>query len=199
MRLGVFGGSFDPVHNGHLELARCCQEQAPLDEVWFTPTAVQPLKQHGPRAGKADRVAMLELAIAGEATWRICRLEIDRGGVSYTVDTLRQIHAERPDDPLFLILGSDTLGDLFAWREPEEILRLATPLFVHRSGAPQPEVPAVVLQLISGGQVVPQTLQMPAMTESSTEIRDRVAAGQPIDDMVPPGVAEYIAEHTLYR
>jgi len=214
MRIGFFGGSFDPVHNGHLELARCCQQQASLDEVWFTPAAVQPLKRSGPRASNADRLAMLELALASEPgsghrsprrlvvprdSWRVCRLEIDRGGMSYTVDTLRQIHAERPDDDLFILLGSDTLRDIASWREPAEILRLAQPLFVHRAGAPQPEVPAVVMHSISRGKVVPQTIQMPAMTVSSTEIRDRLAARRSIDGLVPPIVAAYIAEKKLYR
>lgn len=206
MRIGFFGGSFDPVHNGHLELACCCQQQASLDEIWFTPAAVQPLKQRGPRATKTNRLAMLELAIASEpggppprTSWHVCRLEIDRGGVSYTVDTLRQIHAERPDDELFILLGSDTLRELFAWREPEEIFRLARPLFVQRAGSPRPEVPAIVLQAISGGKVLPQTIQMPLMSVSSTEIRDRLAAGHSIDDMVPPAVAQYIAKNGLYK
>lgn len=199
MRIGFFGGSFDPVHNGHLELARCCQKQAGLDEIWFTPAAVQPLKQRGPRATKADRLAMLELAIAEEPKWRVCRLEFDRGGVSYTVDTLREIRVERPDDELFILLGSDTLREIFAWREPEEIFRLATPLFVERAGAPQPEVPTIVLESISGGQVVPQSIHMPAMSVSSTEIRDLIGAGQTIDDLVPPTVAEYIVKNGLYR
>jgi nicotinate-nucleotide adenylyltransferase len=202
MRIGIFGGSFDPVHNGHLGLARCCQRQASLDEVWFTPAAVQPLKQQGPRARQDDRLAMLELALASEPgsplpqnSWRICRLEIDRGGLSYTVDTLRQIHAERPEDELFVLLGSDTLSDLGSWREPEEIFRLARPLFVHRAGAPQAEV----LPSISGGRVVPQAVEMPAMTVSSSEIRRRIAAGQPIDELVPPAVAAYISQNGLYR
>jgi nicotinate-nucleotide adenylyltransferase len=126
-------------------------------------------------------------------------MEIDRGGMSYTVDTLRQIHTERPDDELFIMLGSDTLRDIGLWREPGEIFRLARPLFVHRAGAPQPEVPASVLKANSDGQVVPQTVEMPTMTESSTEIRALVAAHQSIDDLVPPTVARYIAENGLYR
>jgi nicotinate-nucleotide adenylyltransferase len=199
MRIGFFGGSFDPVHNGHLELARCCQQQAALDEVWFTPAAMQPLKQSGPRASNADRVAMLELALASEPSWRVCRHEIDRGGVSYTVDTLRQIHTERPDDELFILLGSDTLCDIGSWREPEEIFRLARPLFVHRAGAPQAEVPAVVLESITADRVVPPAIEMPAMNVSSTEIRNRVAAGRSIDGLVPQIVAAYIAEKKLYR
>ena len=88
MNIGIFGGSFDPVHYGHLALARACQSQADLDEVWFTPAAVQPLKRGGPAARNQDREEMLELAMAGEPSWRVCRLEIDRGGFSYTVDTV---------------------------------------------------------------------------------------------------------------
>jgi nicotinate-nucleotide adenylyltransferase len=199
MRIGFFGGSFDPVHNGHLELARCCQAQAKLDEVWFTPAAVQPLKQQGPRATKTDRLAMLELAIANEPNWRVCRMEIDRGGVSYTVDTLRAIRAERPDDALFILLGSDTLREISAWRKPEEIFRLAAPLFVERAGGPRPEVPAIVLESLSGGRIAAQTIQMPSMNVSSTDIRDRVAAGRPIEDLMPPTVARYIAKNKLYQ
>src|SRR3954462_8152482 len=104
MRLGLFGGSFDPVHNGHLALARACQRQSSLDEVWFVPTAIQPLKHHGPQATNSQRVDMLNLAI-DEAlsepgrprprdSWRVCTLEVERGGPSYTVDTLRQLHEE---------------------------------------------------------------------------------------------------------
>lgn len=198
MRIGFFGGSFDPVHNGHLELACCCQQQVSLDEVWFTPAAVQPLKQRGPRASNADRLAMLELAIAAEPSWRVCRLEIDRGGMSYTVDTLRQIHADRPDDELFILLGIDTLRDIGSWREPEAIFQLARPLIVPRAGSAQSEVPAIVPPN-SGGLIVSRTLDTPASSVSSTEIRARVAAGQPIDELVPPAVARYIAEHGLYR
>jgi nicotinate-nucleotide adenylyltransferase len=199
MRIGFFGGSFDPVHNGHLELARCCQEQASLDEEWFTPAAVQPLKRGGPRASNSDRVAMLGMATAGEPSWHVCRLEIDRGGLSYTVDSLREIHAERPDDELFVLLGSDTLRDIGSWREPEEIFRLARPLLVHRAGSPQPEIPESVRTLTPTDVEEPAIVEMPAMNVSSTEIRARIAAGQSIDDLVPPAVARYIAKHKLYR
>src|SRR3954469_1392668 len=103
MRLGIFGGSFDPVHNAHLAIARACQRQAELDEVWFTPTAIQPLKRHGPRASNAHRMEMLRLAIGSEPSWRVCKIEIDRGGLSYTVDTLRQIHEELPGTDMFFL------------------------------------------------------------------------------------------------
>src|SRR4051812_28641002 len=124
MRLGIFGGSFDPVHNAHVALARACQQQARLDEVWFTPTAIQPLKHSGPQATDAQRVEMLRLAIEDEIAWRVCTLEVDRGGLSYTVETLRQVHIELPEADLFFLVGGDALRDVPRWKEPREIFRL---------------------------------------------------------------------------
>lgn len=195
MRLGIFGGSFDPVHNGHLELARSCQSQAALDEVWFVPTARQPLKMSGPRASADDRCGMLERAIAGEPGWKLCRLEIDRGGTSYTIDTLRSIHAEHPEAELFLLMGGDALADLPSWLEPEEICRLAIPLVVGRAGD-------AMFPLLPDGdssKIHWQAVEMAEIPASSREIRRRVAADQSIAEFTPPAVAQYIAEQGLYR
>ena len=198
MRLGIFGGSFDPVHNGHLALARACHEQAALDEVWFTPTAIQPLKHRGPHATDAQRVEMLQprnrnraqragSSVDPELNWRVCTLEIDRGGFSYTVDTLRQIHEELPEAELFFLIGADAVRDVPHWKEPAEIFRLATPLVVRRAGNPNRILPT------SNGCVPPnkqpQLIEMPAIDVSSTEIRRRIAAGEPIEQFVPPAVA----------
>ena len=187
MRLGLFGGSFDPVHNGHLALAACCAEQALLDEVWFVPSAVQPFKQQGPVAGDADRCAMLRLAIADRPGLVLSTLEIDRGGVSYTVDTLREIHRQRPDDDLFFLMGADTLRDLPGWREPEEVARLATPLVVQRPGEPEALTEVTHLRV-----------DMPPTDVSSSAIRERLARGEGVEGLVPAEVAAYIAEHGLY-
>jgi nicotinate-nucleotide adenylyltransferase len=213
MRLGIFGGSFDPVHNGHLAVARACQREAALDEVWFTPTAIQPLKHGGPRATAAQRVEMLNLAINSAASepgrigepgrprprrpWRVCTLEIDRGGYSYTIDTLRQIRDELPDAELFFLLGADALRDVPQWREPAEIYRLATPLIVRRAGQPEPSL--IGLQSLCPPDHQPRLVEMPAMEVSSSEIRRRIAAGESIDGLVPPAVAAYITEKNLYR
>jgi nicotinate-nucleotide adenylyltransferase len=197
MRLGIFGGSFDPVHNGHLELARCCQRQAALDEVWFMPTAIQPLKHAGPQATNQQRLEVLRLAIEQEPTWRVCTLEIDRGGYSYTVDTLRQIHTELPDAKLFFMMGADALRDVPHWKEPAEIFGLATPLVVHRAGQSQADLSE--LASICPADHQPQLINMPAMAESSTEIRCRLTTGDPIDSFVPAAVANYINEHSIYR
>lgn len=189
MRLGLFGGSFDPVHNGHLELARCARDQAQLDEVWFIPAAMQPLKPHGPRASAKHRLAMLELALAAEPRFSVSTLELDRGGVSYTVDTLREIHAQFPDAKLFFLMGADALHDLPNWREPAEILRLATPLVVRRPGEQPLDDPVLPAHAI---------IEMPALAISSSEIRRRVAAGESIADLVPAEVADYILRFALY-
>jgi nicotinate-nucleotide adenylyltransferase len=197
MRLGIFGGSFDPVHNAHLAIARACQQQVGLDEVWFTPTAIQPLKHKGPHATDSQRVEMLRLATADELSWRVCTLEIDRGGFSYTVETLRQIHEELPEAELFFPIGGDALRDVPQWKEPREIFRLATPLVVGRAGRPVPDLNQ--LKPLCTAKTQPRLIEMPAMSESSTEIRRLVASGRPIDAVVPPVVAAYIAEHGLYK
>ncbi|QDT67247.1 Nicotinate-nucleotide adenylyltransferase [Planctomycetes bacterium MalM25] len=186
MRLGLFGGSFDPVHNGHLRLAACCADQAGLDEVWFLPAAVQPFKQRGPIASDADRVAMLRLATTGREGFVVSTLEIDRGGVSYTVDTLRQIHADRPDAELFFLMGADTLRDLSNWREPDEVRRLATPLVVQRPGE------------TLDTEIEHTRVEMPPTDISSSAIRKRIHAGEPIADLVPAAVARYLEENGLY-
>jgi nicotinate-nucleotide adenylyltransferase len=207
MRLGIFGGSFDPVHDGHLALARACHEQAALDEVWFTPTATQPLKRRGPQATDAQRVEMLNLAIESEpsepaglsprSSWRVCTLEIDRGGISYTVDTLRQLHVELPEAKLFFMIGADAVRDVPKWKSPAEIFRLAAPLVVHRAGQPAADLSDVAL--LCTRETQPRLIEMPLVDVSSTEIRRRVVAGEPIDGLVPPAVAKYIAEHGVYR
>jgi nicotinate-nucleotide adenylyltransferase len=205
MRLGIFGGSFDPVHHGHLALARACQAQTGPDEVWFTPTAVQPLKQGGPQASDAQRVEMLKLAIESEpaepgrprSDWRVCTLEIDRGGFSYTVDTLRQIHDELPEAELFFLMGADALRDVPHWKEPAEIFRLATPLVVSRPGADLPDLAALTPLCTKGTQ--PQRIEMQPIDASSSEIRRRIAASEPIDGLTAPAVVEYIQAHGLYR
>jgi nicotinate-nucleotide adenylyltransferase len=207
MRLGILGGSFDPVHDGHLALARAGQEQAALDEVWFMPTAVQPLKHNGPHASDVQRIEMLQLAISSQdgepgrprprPPWRVCTFEIDRGGQSYTVDTIRQLHGELPEAKLFFLIGSDALREVYRWKEPREIFRLATPLVVHRAGELAPAL--ATLADLCQESTQPQVINMPAVDISSTEIRRRAAAREPIDQLVPNAVAQFIEQHQLYR
>jgi nicotinate-nucleotide adenylyltransferase len=197
MRLGIFGGSFDPVHNAHLALARACQQQAKLDEVWFTPTAIQPLKHQGPHATDAQRTEMLRLATKDEPSWRVCTIEIDRGGFSYTIETLRQIHEELPDVSLFFLIGDDALQDVAQWKEPRDIFCLATPLVVRRAGQVASDVEQ--LEALCTENTKPKFIGMPAMDESSSEIRRRLKARESVDGLVPKSVGEFIAQHGLYR
>ncbi len=201
MRLGIFGGSFDPVHRGHLKLAACCQDQAALDQVWFTPAATQPLKQHGPRACNRDREAMLRLALAGQPQWRLCRQETERGGVSYTVDTLQAIGEEWPEAAMFFLMGADTLQQLPHWKSLPLVCQLATPLVVRRAGEPEPDfsILAPWLDPKRIGEIERQQIEMPGLPISSSQIRQLVAQGSNLEALVPTNVAQYIAEHGLYR
>ena len=201
MRLGLFGGSFDPIHVGHLLLAECCREQCRLERVDFLPAAIPPHKQNSRLTPGESRVEMLELAVGGHDRFSVGRFELDRGGVSYTVDTLRHYHAEEPDVELYLLLGADMLHDLPGWREAAEICRLATPVAVRRPGVAEPEFdslgPIASIERIE--EIRRHQVEMPELGISSTEIRSRVASGRSIRYQTPRAVEKYIETHGLYR
>jgi nicotinate-nucleotide adenylyltransferase len=201
MRLGIYGGTFDPVHYGHLLLAESCREQCRLDQVWFVPAAVPPHKQEREVSDAAARIELLQLAIGGQEAFAVSTVEIDRGGVSFTVDTLATIHEREPKAELFLLMGADTLDDLPNWREPRRVLELATPAVVHRAGAARPDFASIAplvtperLRAIQASQV-----EMPAIGISSTEMRRRVSEGRSIRFMTPRAVEMSIATRGLYR
>jgi len=200
-RVGIFGGSFDPVHRGHLVLANCCLEQAELDAVWFVPAAEQPLKPNGPRASGTRRLAMLELAVEDCAEFSVSTTELDRGGVSYTVDTLESLCEEEPTAELFFLTGADSLAELPRWHRAAEVCKLATPLIVHRAGAEAPDFRILhnFLSAEQANKIEQLQVEMPATPISSSQIRQLIAAGEAWDEMVVPKVAEYIREHALYR
>ena len=180
MRLGIFGGTFDPVHYGHLLLAECCREQCRLDAVWLLPTAVPPHKQQRELTPAAQRIEMLELAIAGNAAFSVCRHEAERGGVNYTVDTLAHLHEEDPSRELFLLLGADMLADLPNWRSAARVCELALPVAVCRPGCGPIDFDR--LGGIATAERIEQMrrhqVEMPEIGISSTEIRRRVESGQ---------------------
>ncbi len=138
-RLGIFGGSFDPVHYGHLLLAETCREQCQLDQVWLLPAASAPHKVQKQTAGAKHRVAMLQLAVGGHKAMQVSTVEIDRGGVSYTFETLTTIREQYPDTELFFLMGADSLEDLPHWRQPQTICELAVPVVVRRAGSAEPD------------------------------------------------------------
>lgn len=200
MRLGIFGGTFDPVHYGHLLLAECCREGCGLDMVWFVPAGVPPHKQNRALTGVGQRIEMLELAIGGNLAFSVCRYEAERGTVAFTVDTLEQIHAEKPEDELFLLLGADMAVDLPNWRSPARICELALPVAVRRSGSRTVEVERL-RPLISPDRFEAMRrlqVEMPEVGTSSSEVRGRVEKGQSIRYRVPRAVELYIETHGLY-
>jgi len=184
-RVGVFGGTFDPVHVGHLAIALAALESVPLDRVLFVPARRSPLKDRDPLASVSDRVAMLEAAVASEPRFALSPVELDRDGVSYTVDTLEALRSE---GDLFLILGSDALADLERWREPDRIRELATILVAARPGAPEPDP-------MHGARA----FDAPRLDISSRELRARAARGMSLRYLVPDAVWEHIKERGLYR
>src|SRR5436309_8138242 len=179
MRLGLFGGSFDPVHYGHLLLAECCRETLRLDEVWLVPTAIPPHTQTQQRAAAKHRLQMIELALAGHEQILASSLEIDRGGVSYTVDTLAAVRQSHSTATLFFLMGADSLHDLPTWREPARICELAIPAVVRRGGSPEPDF-SVLSPLVSAERLIDiraAQVEMPLIELSSTELRERAASG----------------------
>ncbi len=198
-RLGVFGGSFDPVHLGHLWLAETCREECSLDEVWFLPCGQAPHKPLGTLTAGRLRAEMLELAVAGDPRFGVCRIELDRSGPSYTVDTLRQLRDEDATRELFFLLGADSLIDLPLWREPHTILELATVVAVNRGRQSPPDWTTLEQRL---GPVVRERVKlvtMPAIDISATELRERVRTGRSLRFRVPRAVEAYIRQHGLYE
>ncbi len=198
-RIGVFGGSFDPPHAGHLHAARAAREAFGLDEVRFVPAARPPHKPGRHLAEGPHRIALLELLIEGEPAFRVDDRELDRPGPSFTVDTLRELAAETGAE-LFLILGTDNLPGLPDWRGVEALLELAQPVVVHREGDPEALLgparerlaPELVERLRAG------LLKLPPVEASSTEVRRALGAGAEAGDEVPERLRDYLRAHGLY-
>lgn len=186
MRLGFLGGTFDPIHLGHLILGEAAREQLVLDRVLFVPTGIQWRKAGKEITAPEHRVAMVRRAIEDNAAFEVSTLEVERPGPSYTADTLEALAREVPGAEVFLILGWDAYVDLPNWVRPERIRELATVTVAARnSGAVRVEPPAI-------------RLEMPEIGISATDIRERVAAGRSIQYLVPDAVETYIREHGLY-
>jgi nicotinate-nucleotide adenylyltransferase len=184
MRLGIFGGSFDPIHHGHLILARAALEELGLERILFIPANMSPHKTETKPATAEDRLAMLQLAIEGEPDFEACDLELHRPPPSYTVETLRELKNRHADDEFTLLIGADNVAKFDTWREQDEIRRLANLAVLDRAGADAPHDWPVVRRLVD---------------ISSTDIRARVADGRSIRYLTPDKVCDYIAAHGLYR
>jgi nicotinate-nucleotide adenylyltransferase len=205
VRIGVFGGSFDPVHIGHLLAAECCREQAGLDRVLFVPAAIQPHKQHRQLASGQHRLEMLALATGGHDAFAVSGDELDRGGVSYTVHTLERLKTQHPADDLLLILGPDAFLGLPSWREPQRIVELADIVPVERASLDD------LFAAVSGGslesllgrdrlaRVIAERVRLPAIGIRASDLRSAVAAGKSVRYRTPRAVERYITTHGLYR
>ena len=186
MRIGVFGGSFDPVHLGHLIAARAARAHLELDQVRLVPAREQPFKAGKHGAPATERLALLEAAVAGDPTLVADRCELDRSGPSYTVDTLRHLRGVFPADELFFLIGADAARQLPQWREAETLPALATIVVLTRPGeAPPPGVGSVCVEV-------------PAVEISASDIRTRCGRGDNIRDLVPDAVRALIAARGLY-
>lgn len=190
-RIGLFGGTFDPPHNAHLALARQALAELGLDELRWIP-AGQPYQKARAITPAVHREAMVRAAIAGEPRFVLERCELERAGPSYTIDTVRELQAREPGQRWFLLVGQDQYAGLPSWRAWRELLASVELAVAQRPGAPVPPVE----QLRAAKAVA---IALPPMNVSATMIRARVAAGQPVDDLVPPGVASYIDRHHLYH
>ena len=187
-RLGVMGGTFDPIHHGHLVAASEVASVFKLDEVIFVPTG-QPWQKGEVTEGE-HRYLMSVIATASNPRFKVSRVDIDREGPTYTVDTLRDIKAAYPDAELFFITGADAVAQILAWKDVDKIWELANFIAVSRPGHKLviPDVPTGAIE----------TLEIPALAISSTDIRRRLAESKPIWYLVPDGIVQYIAKHKLY-
>jgi nicotinate-nucleotide adenylyltransferase len=197
VRIGVFGGTFNPPHLGHLVCAQEAYVQLDLDLVMLVPVFTPPHKPLEDDPGPEHRLEMCRLAVGGDERFAVSSLETSRPGPSYTVDTLRELHANEPDHELFLILGGDVAAGLPRWRAPEDVVALATPAVANRRGTSRARAVAGLSELAGGARA--RFFSMPWIGVSSTMIRRRVSAGQPIRYLVPDAVAAYIEGKGMYR
>jgi nicotinate-nucleotide adenylyltransferase len=192
VKIGFFGGSFDPVHFGHLCAAQDACEHHQLDRLFFVPAAQAPLKPHDAQSSATDRLAMLRAAVGPDRRFEISDYELGQGGVSYTIDSVRHFCAEFPHDRLFWIIGGDQLPQLHLWKDIHELTPLIEFIFLERPGLPVkagPVIPGLRLHRCAGH----------AMEISSTELRERARHGLPLDYFVPHKTVVYIQENGLYR
>jgi nicotinate-nucleotide adenylyltransferase len=197
MRIGIFGGAFNPIHNGHLLLAEQAREQCELDEVWFVPTRIPPHKTADNLSSGPNRLEMIRLATAGMPAFKASSIELERNEVSWTIDTLTRLKEKQPADELFFLIGADSLRDLPTWKEPENIASLATIVAVNR-GPIGDDFYEALKSLPESIQSRIRLITIPGIDLSSTDIRQRVQARQSIRFQVPRPIEQYILEHGLF-
>jgi nicotinate-nucleotide adenylyltransferase len=197
LRIGIFGGTFNPPHIGHLIAAQEAHLQLGLDRVLLMPAGIPPHKQDDEEdPGAGHRLAMCRCAVGADSRFEVSALEVERRGPSYTVDTLAVLHSRAPDNELYLIVGGDVAAGLPLWREPERVLSLARLAVAERRGTGRDSIERA-LGALRGGEHA-EFFRMPRIEISSTMLRHRVQAREPINYLVPDAVASYIDQHRLY-
>ena len=196
-RIGIFGGTFDPIHEGHLALASGVADELGFSELRFMPAGRPNFKRDRDVTPAEQRIRMVELAIACDERFVLDRREVDRAGVTYTVDTLEELHAEDPDARLFFIIGADSAETLVHWRGAERLSQLATFVVASRPGVSKDQVISAHAQ--SPFQFDLVFANTPLLDVSSTEIRERISCGRSVAGMLPSAVIAYIEQQGLYR
>jgi nicotinate-nucleotide adenylyltransferase len=190
MKIGIFGGTFDPPHKGHLALARRAKKQFHLDSVYFVPAFIQPHKLQHTSSTAQHRLAMVKMVLAGKQEFKVSDIELKRRGISYTVDTLKWFKKQFPTAEFVLLLGADSLEQFMTWKSPKTILRLASLAVYKRHGFHE----SFKKSIIAFKPIKGQLLQV-----SSTEVRNRMRKGMPISRFITKDVLQYIKKHSLYR
>ena len=199
MRRGILGGTFDPVHTGHLILAQEVLLRLGLDEIWFIPTGLPWMKRDEPVTAREHRLAMVELAIAGNPAFQLSTIELDRPGETYTVDTLDALRAgPMANDEVLFIMGADTLQTMQRWKAPKRILEQARLVVAMRPGHGAVNLDALTAIDPAASERV-MVVQMPLIEISGTELRRRMSLGEPVRYLVPDAVGDYIERNNLYR
>jgi nicotinate-nucleotide adenylyltransferase len=191
LRLGVMGGTFDPIHHGHLVAASEVAAELELDEVVFVPTGQPTFKQDQDVTTAEHRYLMTVIATASNPRFTVSRVDVDRAGLTYTVDTLRDLKEARPDAELFFITGADAIEQILSWKAPDELFEMAQFVAVNRPGH------TLSTDGLPADRVSQQ--EIPALAISSSDVRARARGGAPVWYLVPDGVVQYIAKHGLYR
>jgi nicotinate-nucleotide adenylyltransferase len=193
--IGILGGTFDPVHNGHLAAARQLREVVGLDEVWLMPNATPPHRSAAPVASAIDRLRMVQLAVEGQPGLKPSSLELDRGGISYTIDTVRELARRFPGRPFAILLGSDAALQIRSWHDADGLLGEARFVIFNR---PETTLAPQTLYELGFEPTRTQVVHLDTPAIAAHQVRDRLARGAPIDDLVPAAVADFIRSHHLY-
>lgn len=199
MKIGIMGGTFDPIHNGHLIAAEYARSALSLDKIIFIPSGVHPFKNNKNISESNKRIDMISLAIKSNKSFKTSPIEINRNGTTYTIDTIRELREEYIDDEIYFIIGSDILFEIEKWKGFPELIHLCKFILLHRPGVEEKKINMKIQELLSSYNIEMEKVQSPLIEISSTEIRHRVRDKLSIKYLVPELVEDYILKNNLYN